>query len=136
LDAQDVKDFYSSQREVSIPGLPALDPSRLVDGRRKIEVLKPLPVTSEGRDFEIRSYVLGAYDKGTPGTVVKSREDLVDVTTGEVYTSITGSQFYVGQGGWGGPRGPREPSYTPPKPRKADLSFVFRITSEAAYLYR
>jgi hypothetical protein len=107
-----------------------------VDGRRKIEFLKTLPVSSAGRDFEIRSYTLGAFDKGKAGTVVKSCEDVVDASTGEVYARITGSLFYVGQGGWGGRRGEPEPSYEPPRGKTPDLDFVFNITAEAAHLYR
>jgi len=49
--------------------------------------------------------VLGVYDKGKPGTVVETEQCLVDVQSGETYTRAVGSGFYVGQGGWGGPKG-------------------------------
>jgi hypothetical protein len=45
------------------------------------------------------------YDKGKPGTVVETEQLLVDAVTGETYTRATNSGFYVGQGGWGGPKG-------------------------------
>lgn len=70
-----------------------------------MEFLQPLPVTSEGRNFELRSKVIGVYDKGKPGTVVETEQLLVDRDTEQVYTRATGSAFYVGQGGWGGPKG-------------------------------
>jgi len=70
-----------------------------------MEFLKPIPVSSEGRHFEVRSKVLGVYDKGKPGTVVETEQTLVDKKSGEVYTRAVGSGFYVGQGGWGGPKG-------------------------------
>ena len=85
--------------------MPKFDPKHVLDGERKIEFLKPLPTTSEGRKFEIRSKVLGVYDKGKPGTVVETEQKLVDKETGEVYSRAVGSGFYVGQGGWGGPKG-------------------------------
>lgn len=68
--------------------------------------LKPFPPTSEGRTFELRSKVLGVYDKGKPGSVVETQQDIVDKETGESYSRAVGSAFFVGQGGWGGPKGP------------------------------
>lgn len=49
--------------------------------------------------------MLGVYDKGKPGTVVETEQCLVDVESGETYSRAVGSGFYVGQGGWGGPKG-------------------------------
>lgn len=104
----DVIDFYarSASSAASIPGVPKLDTRRVVDGERKIEFVKRLPVTSEegGKKFEVKSRVLGVYDKGKPGTVVETVQELVD-GDGEVYARMVGSAFYVGQGGWGGPKG-------------------------------
>jgi hypothetical protein len=48
---------------------------------------------------------LGVYDKGKPGTVVETEQCLVDAESGETYSRAVGSGFYVGQGGWGGPKG-------------------------------
>ena len=70
--------------------------------------LKPLPVTSEGRKFELRSKVVGVYDKGKAGSVVETEQQIVDKETGEIYTKAVGSGFYVGQGNWGGPKGENE----------------------------
>lgn len=70
-----------------------------------MQFFKKLPVSSEGRKFEVRSKVLGVYDKGKSGTVVETEQRLVDAETGETYTRAVGSGFYVGQGGWGGPKG-------------------------------
>lgn len=107
----DVIDFYArTSGGPPIPGIPKFDAKRTVDGERRIEVLKPLPVTSAGRTFEIRQKVLGVYDKGKPGTVVETETLLVEKSSGEVFSRVVGSGFYVGQGGWGGPKGEsREP---------------------------
>lgn len=104
---QEVVDFYAAQEAVPIPGVPKLDPRRVVDGQRAIEFLKPLPTSSEGKSFELRSKVVGVYDKGKPGTVVETQTELV--SDGEVYTRVIGSGFFVGQGGWGGPKGKCSP---------------------------
>lgn len=76
----------------------------MVDGQRYIEFLKPLPPTSVGKEFELRSKVVGVYDKGKAGSVVETETILVE-RGGEVYTRALGSGFYIGQGNWGGPKG-------------------------------
>jgi hypothetical protein len=106
-----VVDFYGRSGAAPIPGVPKFDYKRVVDGQRKIEFFKPLPVTSHGRKFEIRSKVLGVYDKGKPGSVVETEQVLVDAETGEAYSRAVGSGFFVGQGGWGGPKGEQRPLF-------------------------
>lgn len=104
LTDQEVTDFYARQKATPIPGVPKFDARRVVDGQRKITFLKPLPTTSEGKKFTVRSKVLGVYDKGKAGTVVETEQLLVD-ETGEAYSRAVGSGFFVGQGNWGGPKG-------------------------------
>lgn len=67
--------------------------------------LKPIPPTSAGKKFEIRSKVVGVYDKGKIGTVVETEQALVEKGSGEVYARAVGSAFFIGQGNWGGPKG-------------------------------
>ncbi|KAL8359669.1 hypothetical protein RB598_008169 [Gaeumannomyces tritici] len=135
-NTQEVIDFYKAEKSVAIPGVPAFDPTRVVDGQRRIEFLRPLPATSAGRKFEARTTVLGVYDKGRPGTVVETRTDLVDAATGDVYTRATGSGFYVGQGNWGGPKGPATVNYPPPKDKKPDSVLRDATSLETPLLYR
>ena len=134
----EVIDFYaaqSSSRE-SIPNVPKLDSKRVVDGERHITFLKPLPTSSESRHFEIRGQVIGVYDKGKPGTVVETQTDLVDKQTGELYTRAVGSAFFVGQGGWGGHKGPKSQNYPPPEGKKPDAVYEHATNAESAHLYR
>jgi len=84
--------------------VPKFDSRRVVDGQRSISFLKPLPPTSAGKQFELRSKVIGVYDKGKAGSVVETETVLAEVG-GAVYTRAVGSGFYVGQGKWGGPKG-------------------------------
>jgi acyl dehydratase len=133
---QEVVDFYARSAGEPIPGIPKLDPKRVVDGERKIIFHKPIPVTSAGRKFEVRSKVLGVYDKGKPGTVVETESTLVDTQTGEKFTTVVGSGFYVGQGGWGGPKGPKNVSYAPPADRAPDATHELQTTPTSALLYR
>ncbi|KIV80415.1 hypothetical protein PV11_07915 [Exophiala sideris] len=135
---QEVIDFYASQEAHPIPGVPKLDPRRTLDGQRLLQFLKPLPATSAGRKFELRSKVLGVYDKGKPGTVVETEQTIVDKETGEVYTRAVSSGFFVGQGGWGGPKGPSTVNYPPPKGKEnsPDKVSETQLTAESPHLYR
>ncbi|KAL8716353.1 MAG: hypothetical protein Q9220_000259 [cf. Caloplaca sp. 1 TL-2023] len=93
---QEVIDFYSRSSAAAIPGVPKFDNRRLVDGQRQITFLKPLPTSSDGRDFEIRSKVLGVYDKGKAGSVVET-ESILAEKGGDEYTRAVGSAFFVAQ---------------------------------------
>ena len=66
--------------------------------------LKTLPSTSAGRIFELRSKILGVYDKGKAGTVIETETVLAE-RGGDIYSKAIGSGFYIGQGNWGGPKG-------------------------------
>lgn len=116
--------------------MPEFDPTRAVDGQRLLQSFKPLPPTSAGKTFEIRTKVLGVYDKGRPGTVVETQSDLVETSTGDVYSRIISSAFFVGQGNWGGPKGPAAVNYPPPRDRRPDVVFSYQTTPETALLYR
>ncbi|KAF1987122.1 peroxisomal dehydratase [Aulographum hederae CBS 113979] len=132
----EVIDFYARQAAVAIPGVPKFDSKRTVDGERKITLVKPIPVSSEGKKFEIRNTVLGVYDKGKPGTVVETQQELVDAATGEVYTKVVSSGFFVGQGGWGGPKGPKGVNYNPPAGKAPTARYELQTNDESALLYR
>ncbi|KAK7752729.1 hypothetical protein SLS62_005281 [Diatrype stigma] len=138
-NTQEVIDFYAAQKAVKIPGVPDFDSRRVVDGQRLIQFLKPLPPTSAGKTFEIRTKVLGVYDKGRPGTVLELQTDLVDKASGEVYSRAVGSSFFVGQGNWGGPKGPATETFPPPADaaaRKPDAEFEVQTDAQTALLYR
>jgi len=80
-----------------------------VDGQRTITFFKPLPPTSAGKTFVLRSKVVGVYDKGKAGTVVETETTLAE-KGGDVYSKAVGSAFFVGQGNWGGPKGEKDRS--------------------------
>ncbi|KAI4722711.1 Thioesterase/thiol ester dehydrase-isomerase [Aureobasidium sp. EXF-10727] len=134
----EIIDFYASQnsKRAVIPDVPKFDSRRVVHGEQSITFLKPLPPTSEGREFEMRAKVLGVYDKGKPGSVVETENLIVDKATGEVYSRAVGMSFFVGQGGWNGPKGPKTVNYPPPEGKKPDAEYVFQTNAESAHLYR
>lgn len=136
LTDQEVIDFYARQNSIPIPGVPKFDYRRVVDGQRKVTFFKPLPTTSAGRKFELRTKVIGVYDKGKAGSVVETEQSIVDKETGEVYSKAVGSSFFVGQGNWGGPKGPSTVNYPPPQGKEPDAVYVVQTTKETALLYR
>jgi hypothetical protein len=81
---QEVIDFYAKSGSKPIPGVPKFDPRRVVDGQRMMQFLKPLPPTSEGKTFVLKSKVIGVYDKGKAGSVLETERLIVDRDTGEV----------------------------------------------------
>ncbi|KAI9374422.1 HotDog domain-containing protein [Aspergillus egyptiacus] len=135
LTDQEVTDFYARSKGSPIPGVPEFDAKRVVDGQRKITVFKPLPPSSAGRKFELRNKVVGVYDKGK-ASVVETEQSIVEVQSGEVYSTVNSSAFYVGQGGWGGPKGPAGKNYPIPQGRKPDAVHETQTTTETAQLYR
>ncbi|KAF4216956.1 hypothetical protein CNMCM8980_008005 [Aspergillus fumigatiaffinis] len=136
LTDSEVTDFYARQKANPVPGVPKFDPRRSVDGQRRLTVLKPLPPTSAGKQFELRNKVIGVYDKGKAGSVMETEQTIVDKSTGEIYTKIVSSGFFVGQGNWGGPKGPSTPNYPTPEGRKPDATHEVQTTAETPLLYR
>jgi len=118
----------------AVPGTPPFDPQRSVDGERGIEILQTIPTSSMGLDLELNGNVLGVYDKG--GNMILEAENILrDAKTNTVFVKLTSTSFGIGQGGYGGPRGPLKPSYPPPR-RNPDAVHFFQTTPEQALLYR
>lgn len=134
----EVIDFYAVQnsKRATIPGIPKLDSRRVVHGEQSITFLEPLPTSSEGKEFELKAKVIGVYDKGKPGTVVETEHLLVEKGTSKVYSRAVGSSFFVGQGNWGGPKGPKTVNYPPPEGKRPDAEYVHKTDLESAHLYR
>ena len=116
----------------STPGLPDIDPNRIVHGEQRIEILNPLPTSGE---FELRSKLSGVYDKGS-GMLLERINTLVDPKTDKEYCVMTVQTFIVGYGGFGGPKGQKSPSYNPPKDKKPDAVEVLSTSQNQAILYR
>ncbi|KLJ11961.1 hypothetical protein EMPG_12886 [Blastomyces silverae] len=135
----DTIDFLARNAARTLPpGCPKLDWGVAVDGRRRMEFLRPLPPSSDGKTWEIHSKVLGVFDKGAgKGTVMEMEHVLKQLESGQVYTRAWESAFFKGTGGWGGERGPKIKGYPPPSPaREPDAVSTFQTNPESAHLYR
>lgn len=136
--SSEINDFYASEtlEKSSLllpPSAPKLDSARVVDGARSLTIFKPLPASSAGRKFEMRKRCLGVYDKGSVGSVLHTLHELMEEE--EAYARIEVWSFYVGQGNWGGPRGPRMDSFPTPE-RDPDIVTTHQTTRETPLLYR
>lgn len=131
---QDVFDFPKAMQTVPLPGVPRLDPQRTVDGERGIEIVAPVPVSSEGLDLEVRNRCTGAWDKGG-NIVLEHVAELVDAVSGKVYTRMSNGGVGMKQGGFGGPSGPKAVVRRMPE-GVPDAVGVFQTTRECAMLYR
>ncbi|KAI0127126.1 peroxisomal multifunctional enzyme [Xylariales sp. AK1849] len=67
--------------------------------------------------------------------VLVSEGEPVDVKANTPYVKLTSTAFGIGQGGYGGPRGPSKAALSIPS-RAPDAVHTFRTTPEVALLYR
>ncbi|KAK4496849.1 hypothetical protein PRZ48_011298 [Zasmidium cellare] len=131
-----------------IKGCPALDIERVVDGERTLEQLLPIPTSSSNRNFAIRSQVVGVWDKGQgKATIVKTEHLLIETSRSltpigarkqeAIFTRMSETAVFMGQGGWGGPNGASPPPPpSPPTNAAPTKTHRHEIPKNAHLLYR
>jgi peroxisomal enoyl-CoA hydratase 2 len=67
--------------------------------------------------------------------ILEAVHELVDAETNTLYSKMTSTAFGMGQGGYGGPRGPSKPAVEIPN-RAPDAVSTVQTTPEIALLYR
>jgi 3-hydroxyacyl-CoA dehydrogenase/3a,7a,12a-trihydroxy-5b-cholest-24-enoyl-CoA hydratase len=78
--------------------------------------------------------ITGIYDKGK-GAVIQSQVSCFN-EKGEHILDSKRSHFYIGEGGWGGDRGPITEKLNPPEGKKPDFSISYKTTESQAAIYR
>ncbi len=123
--------FATIARGVAFPRLGNIFFPRFIHGEELIHLHKPFPSQGEVICF---SEVTDIFDKGKAAVIhvkftglTKDREPLFDVIS---------SFFYLGAGGFGGERGPKSESLTPPEGVAPDFSISYKTTKNQAALYR
>lgn len=109
----------------------SFDPRMLVHGEQGFVLHRPMPVAGE---VTLVDEITGIYDKGK-GAVVATKSSAVLVSDGEPLFDLTSSVFIVGEGGFGGDRGPSAKSNVAPE-RDPDHSVTYRTRPDQALLYR
>ena len=89
------------------------DPRMMVHGEQGIKLHRPVPTSGE---VDTVDEITGIYDKGK-GAVVASKTVGTLVADGQPLYESTSSIFIVGEGGFGGDRGPTEKAERRSRPR-------------------
>lgn len=112
-----------------------------------MQIITPLPKSSNGRRFFIRSQVTNLWDKGPQKpTIVQTTHDLIELLVSSsspkpleevIYARMSETAIFMAQGGWRGPNPGKKPSPpSAPTERKPDATFTHHISATAHLLYR
>ena len=112
------------------PELGDFDLAQLLHAEQSLTVHGALPPSATARS---RGRLAGFYDKGADALIVMESE-LTDAVTGRLIAETRTSLFVRGEGGFGGPRGEREPWRAPDRP--GDHVVSYRTREDQALLYR
>jgi len=122
------------------PGMPALDPNRVVHAEQSIKILKPLPKEAKAEDgWKLIRSIGGVHDKGK-GLIIENVATLVD-GKGTEYCHMVSSSYNFGKYNLDGfsksvaPKLSVETKKTAPK-KNPDHVVTDKTTKEAALIYR
>ncbi len=107
------------------------DNRMLVHGEQGIKLHRPIPTSGE---VDMVDEITGIYDKGK-GAVIATKTVATLVDDGEPLYETTASVFIVGEGGFGGDRGPTEKANVAPD-RSPDHEVTYQTRPDQALLYR
>lgn len=133
----DVTLFTSKVRTSNVPGLPKLNPGRVVHGSQAIEILKEIPAGS-GKGWKLTGKLSGIHENKSG--IIMERESVLIDPHGTPYAKLYSASFYLGAKGTGEKfskviSGP--PQAKPvPKDRAADWVIKDQTTPEQAIIYR
>ena len=113
---------------LNVPGLD-FDPTMMLHGEQDIEVHKPLPTSAT---VKTTARITDIYDKGSAALVILEAQAR-DAEDEPIFTTRA-SCFLRGEGGFGGPSGPKASNAAPD--RLADGSFEMPTLPQQALLYR
>lgn len=107
------------------------DARMMVHGEQGFELYRPMPVSGE---VTLVGEVTGIFDKGK-GALVAFKTSAALVEDGLPLFDLTSSIFIVGEGGFGGDRGPSTKLNVAPD-REPDVSITYQTRPDQALLYR
>ncbi|GAA5992148.1 hypothetical protein JCM10908_001789 [Rhodotorula pacifica] len=137
-DSQDVVNFAKAKDgSAPNPGLPPLDPNRLVHAEQSIEILGEIPSDS-GKGWSLKRKCVGVKDTGK-GLIIDDAMELVN-PQGQVVVRMISSGYCFGKfdaGGFQKSIAPKQPvkGGKPPQ-RNPDFVFSEKTSPEQAALYR
>jgi acyl dehydratase len=108
-----------------------VDFPRLLHGEQMIRLHRPIP--PRGRITSV-GVVRDIFDKGKAAVIRLGTESRT--SDGELLFESESALFYMGEGGFGGPRGPKAERLDPPEGVPPDVSVSYRTSESQAALYR
>ena len=123
--------FNASGGTSAMGHIGTFDPRMLVHGQQGISLHRPIPVQGE---ISMVDEVSGVYDKGK-GAVVATKTTATLTSDNQPLFDLTSSVFIVGEGGFGGDRGPSAKRNVAPE-RAPDRSITYQTRADQALLYR
>jgi acyl dehydratase len=123
--------FNAQGGKSAMSGIGTYDPRMLVHGEQGIRLHRPIPVAGE---ITLVDEITGIYDKGK-GAVVATKAVATLTADGQPLFELTSSVFIVGEGGFGGDRGPSNKTNVAPE-RTPDHSVTYQTREDQALLYR
>lgn len=115
----------------ALASIGSFDPRMLVHGEQGFVLHRPMPVSGE---VAVSEEITGIYDKGK-GALVATKSTAILVEDGQPLFDLTSSIFIVGEGGFGGDRGPSGKQNVAPE-READVTISYLTRPDQALLYR
>ncbi|MFW9822307.1 MAG: MaoC/PaaZ C-terminal domain-containing protein [Candidatus Thorarchaeota archaeon] len=108
-----------------------IDGARFIHGEQMIKLNKPFP--SEG-ELKVKGVCENIFDKGKAAVIhtkVSAR-----TPDGEHIFDAKYAHFYIGEGGWGGDRGPKAEPLDSPEGKEPDFSVSYKTNINQAAIYR
>ncbi|MHA1884538.1 MAG: MaoC/PaaZ C-terminal domain-containing protein [Promethearchaeota archaeon] len=108
-----------------------IDGPRFIHGEQMIKMYKPFPTEAE---ILVKAVCENMYDKGKAAVIhTKISGRMKD---GSQIFDAKYVHFYIGEGGWGGDRGPKAEPLDPPEGKDPDFSISYKTNINQAALYR
>jgi acyl dehydratase len=107
------------------------DFSRFIHGEETITMHGAIPT---GGKTLIEGSISNVYDKGTGALIIWKKR--ISTELNELLCEVESGIFYVGEGGFGGDRGPKTRGIEPPEDREPTFSTAMTIPENQAALYR
>ena len=123
--------FNAHGGKSAMSGIGTYDPRMLVHGEQGIRLHRPIPVAGE---ITLVDEITGIYDKGK-GAVVATKAVATLTADSQPLFELTSSVFIVGEGGFGGDRGPSDKINVAPD-RAPDHALTYQTREAQALLYR
>jgi acyl dehydratase len=108
-----------------------VDQARVLHGEQTIRVHGPIPPSGS---VVVVGSVTDVFDKGKAAVIHSQTESRLP--DGELLFETQSVGFYLGEGGFGGPRGPKAEKLEPPEGVDPDFSVSYETSESQAALYR